>query len=519
MGTPPTSPGKQEIFLGLVSRLGTDTMRFRDQIDDVMKKYDYEIEVIKISEVVTEKFALPMHELPLPERIEKLIEYCNQIRNSSQRGNFLTDIAIKELHSRRKKKDRGVAQNKIYLFDQFKRPDEVLRFKEVYGEQSLLISLHAPAPHRARILSERFAGLSTEHPAREDWLPKVYELIQKDEQQEDTDFGQDVRNAFPLADFVLDVSKKAADTYDRLGEFFSNYFGSPDAAPRVDETGMHAAYSASMRSTDLSRQVGAAVCDDRGTIVITGYNDAPRAGGGSYTVEDTIRYRDIDLDEDANERHKRRLANDFIQKLVDDEIIDVEKLSFKPGEFFDWMKSNSEKSINTAFLLDILEYSRSVHAEMNLISNAARRGVSLSGATLYVTTFPCHNCAKHIVASGISKVVYLEPYPKSMVADLHYDAIRDLDNPVDKARDVHSPVSFEQFEGVAPLRYQNIYARKRRKDARGKKTKWTKRTATPYPPIFIAKYLDAELAVAEIIDKLLPTIIDKLSDTSPSPAP
>ncbi|MDN3612645.1 hypothetical protein QWZ16_23945 [Vibrio ostreicida] len=29
-----------------------------------------------------------------------------------------------------------------------------------------------------------------------------------------------------------------------------------------------------------------------------------------------------------------------------------------------------------------------------------------------VRLFPCHNCAKHIVASGIKRVVYVEPYPK-----------------------------------------------------------------------------------------------------------
>lgn len=50
-----------------------------------------------------------------------------------------------------------------------------------------------------------------------------------------------------------------------------------------------------------------------------------------------------------------------------------------------------------------------VHAEMAAISTAARLGLSLAGSSLYCTTFPCHNCSKHIVATGVSEVFYLEP--------------------------------------------------------------------------------------------------------------
>jgi len=51
-----------------------------------------------------------------------------------------------------------------------------------------------------------------------------------------------------------------------------------------------------------------------------------------------------------------------------------------------------------------------VHAEQNAISDAARRGVSLSGATAYITHFPCVNCAKIMAASGIKRIKYLNDY-------------------------------------------------------------------------------------------------------------
>lgn len=47
-----------------------------------------------------------------------------------------------------------------------------------------------------------------------------------------------------------------------------------------------------------------------------------------------------------------------------------------------------------------------VHAEQNAISDAARRGVSLQDATVYITHFPCINCAKILVAAGITCIIY-----------------------------------------------------------------------------------------------------------------
>ena len=51
-----------------------------------------------------------------------------------------------------------------------------------------------------------------------------------------------------------------------------------------------------------------------------------------------------------------------------------------------------------------------VHAEQNAIADAAKRGVSVSGSTAYVTHFPCINCAKILAASGIKEIKYLNDY-------------------------------------------------------------------------------------------------------------
>lgn len=51
-----------------------------------------------------------------------------------------------------------------------------------------------------------------------------------------------------------------------------------------------------------------------------------------------------------------------------------------------------------------------IHAEMNAIIWAARKGISIEGATIYVTLEPCADCSKNIIQSGIKRIVYEKYY-------------------------------------------------------------------------------------------------------------
>jgi dCMP deaminase len=51
-----------------------------------------------------------------------------------------------------------------------------------------------------------------------------------------------------------------------------------------------------------------------------------------------------------------------------------------------------------------------IHSEINAISDCAKRGVSLDGAKIYITHYPCLHCFKTICASGIVEIIYLEDY-------------------------------------------------------------------------------------------------------------
>ncbi len=53
---------------------------------------------------------------------------------------------------------------------------------------------------------------------------------------------------------------------------------------------------------------------------------------------------------------------------------------------------------------------RTVHAEANAVAHAARRGVALEGASLYVTAFPCWGCFRLVASVGVRRIVYAEAY-------------------------------------------------------------------------------------------------------------
>jgi dCMP deaminase len=63
-----------------------------------------------------------------------------------------------------------------------------------------------------------------------------------------------------------------------------------------------------------------------------------------------------------------------------------------------------------------------VHAEMNIISQAAFHGTSLKGATVYCTNQPCHLCAMLLINAGVVRVVYSHPYPDAAAISLFRQA-------------------------------------------------------------------------------------------------
>ncbi|MEG0071131.1 MAG: cytidine/deoxycytidylate deaminase family protein [Raoultibacter sp.] len=64
------------------------------------------------------------------------------------------------------------------------------------------------------------------------------------------------------------------------------------------------------------------------------------------------------------------------------------------------------------------EICRGLHAEQNAIIQAARYGINIEGASIYITTQPCIVCAKMIINAGITEIVYQNPYPDELSQEM-----------------------------------------------------------------------------------------------------
>ncbi len=68
------------------------------------------------------------------------------------------------------------------------------------------------------------------------------------------------------------------------------------------------------------------------------------------------------------------------------------------------------------------EICRGLHAEQNAIIQAARHGINIDGASIYVNTQPCVVCAKMLINSGIQEVIYQNPYPDELAMSMLEEA-------------------------------------------------------------------------------------------------
>ena len=141
----------------------------------------------------------------------------------------------------------------------------------------------------------------------------------------------------------------------------------------------------------------------------------------------------------------------------------------KEVDLVDYIMDESTKKgslLREALVMDLLEFGRAIHAEMCALTDAARLGRDVKDAILYCTTFPCHICAKHIIAAGIRKVVYIEPYPKSFAEQLHDEIV------IKAGKYTGKKVQFSPFLGVSPFRFRDIFERGRRKYPKGRFMPW-----------------------------------------------
>lgn len=394
-----------------------------------------------------------------------------------------------------------VLEKVAYIIRQIKRPEEVKLLRAVYGKQFILISAYGSEEERTKIVYDKIKQTLPITTKSSKVLSFAESLVLKDASEDTDEHGQHLRDAFHLADVFVD-GMSAAPMRRKLDRFVNALFGLNELAPTKEEFGMYAAKAAALRSTDLSRQVGAAVFSKDGELLCQGCNEVPRAFGGTYWDTEEPDFRDIKIGSDPNDLLKRDVLRDVLERLEKAKMLSekAKKLGKSGGKLIDVLTKKPEKDsvddgsgcLHGALISDLTEFGRVVHAEMNCLCDAARNGVALKGAVLFCTTFPCHNCTKHIIASGIAQVYYMEPYPKSRAKELHY-------NEIELERKSSSKVSFMPFLGISPFRYRDIFEKGKRK-ASGTAQRWYYETPSPMIDVSVPNYTRLELfAVSKLV--------------------
>lgn len=496
-----------ELVIGLVGAIGTNLKRVKSVITDKLSKAGYDVDEIKMSTDVIGKLGqIDPWDGKKHKRYDSLIRAGNAARKAASEEDERNGIAVLAygaaalIFGHRVKID-GKGQpafKKAYIIDSLKRSEEVEALRAIYPQGFVLVGAHEDESQRI----DNLCGMNQEQMT----LQQAKDLIERDANEEKEEFGQRITKTYHLSDFFVHVSKDAQPLECDINRLVEIWFGDLHATPTFDEYAMYLAFSASLRSSDLSRQVGAVIAreiDGSNEVLSTGANECPKAGGGLYwpifddqgCVNTNERGRDFERGEDSNK----------IQQLeMIDEIISLAK---KHGKDID--EAEFKRSLLKSAVADLTEFGRVVHAEMESILACCRNQISTRGTTLFCTTFPCHNCAKHVVAAGVKRVVFIEPYAKSKALEFHDDSIVFGEPRQDDGKE--SRVRFVPFVGVGPRRFMDLFSMKhgasydlvRKERSTGKARQRDIAERQLRLQMKSSSYIDLELEASQVFDKFL----------------
>ncbi|MGF7115774.1 deoxycytidylate deaminase [Pseudomonas laurylsulfatiphila] len=468
-----------ELIIGLVGTIGTDLPEVSKLISDRLKTFKYETRNIKISTDIIANIGNPSKSAHEFDRITSYMEEGNRLRKESQDNSILALGAAAQINKSRGKQEP--LRRNAFIINSLKSPAEVQKLRKIYSDGFFLIGVHADHTRRHEYLTKD-KSMSQEQASR---------LIERDADERE-EYGQHTRDTYHLSDFFIDYNGNSDSLKKQIWRILDLLFGKPYITPTFDEYAMFMAFSASLRSADLSRQVGAVLTKSR-CIISTGANDVPKAHGGLYWPDLDEKTQEIVDIADGRDYMKGEDSNAIQKRLIIEGIIEA-----VPEQY----REELGPLIKNSKIKDITEYGRVVHAEMEALLSSARSGTSTAGSDLYCTTFPCHNCAKHIVAAGIKRVVYVEPYPKSKALEFHSDSIS-----LDKNSD---NVIFEPFIGVGPRSFFNLFSTNLgsgypviRKTDQGEIIDWKESDAKLRTQMLPCSYMERETIAAALLSRYI----------------
>lgn len=479
---------ENELIIGLIGGLGINFDEVADELSDALKVAGYHVETIRIAD-----------NFPQSKSTTQFAQcYWKMQYGTKQRqihgSDYWARKAVEKIFFARP--ELCVKHKKIaYLIRTLKTKEELELLSNVYGRNFISIAIFNDAEFNLKFIEKKqrlgSINLNTAEKeiqiinselqlgpdmdirkAEELYLEDSYSpdkandadtlarfLMRKDQEETHPDlkkYGQNLFKCYSIANYFV---YQNTNLRQQIRRFINVLFNDPFAEPTYEEYFMFCAQAAAYRSLDLDRQVGAVIVNKEYELVASGFNDVNKVGGGHYAHHDhpllprseTDDQRDFKKTFDFNHKHLDQIARKI-----------AEKLGLTP----------KSETVLRDEISGVTEYKRSTHAEMAALLDAARRGIAVRDCTMYVNTYPCHTCTKHIIAAGIRKVVFLHPYTKSKAREMYQSMIRHgllLDDKIPA-----NVLVFEPFLGVSPNRFMQTFANDKEtrleRDAEGKET-------------------------------------------------
>lgn len=421
--------------------------------DDYLKKIDELMEELKTKKDIK------------PETLRKVLQnFGDNIRKHGNPFNDYGEIKKDSIYIIAEQanglikffRNRMDKENRIshFIIECFRNPYEVEYFRYRYYEFylfSLFTRLEARDERGTKGLSSKeLRGIDSRDSGEKNSINEIYK--------------QNVSRCVYLSDISINNESSLEELYYKLIRYYTLIMAPGCITPTLNETFMNQAYSLSLRSSCLSRQVGAVIIGKNGYVVGAGWNDVGEGQiGCGYrhaidikNISDDILPTNPETEKSFRELIKNKKVPNECICFKDEYSIYILNKKFKyfrqkhKEEFEKLGTPDDQQKIIEAWLsedikIKRLEYCRALHAEENaLLQTSKIGGVGVRGGKIFTTTFPCELCAKKIYQAGIKEIVYTEPYPESISKEVFL-------------KDGTGNIELTQFEGVKSHSYFRLY--------------------------------------------------------------
>jgi len=243
-----------EIFFGICAPIGVDTAKVHTLLSEALKKYEYDAAYFKVTQLM--KSARPvgavLSESPIELRYDSYINYANRIREIFGLNYALSMFCCAAVRNYRRAyytgEDKPI-ESQAYVFDQFKRKEELDLLRQVYGRLFIVISVYSERTTRQQNMVNRIASDHSDARLADDHKAIASKLMQRDQTEEGLPHGQGLEDAFPTADLFIDLDDQLS-AEKLLRRFLDAFFGSNAMSPTHDEYGMYLARTTALRSVE-----------------------------------------------------------------------------------------------------------------------------------------------------------------------------------------------------------------------------------------------------------------------------